>query len=178
MADSRIQGYAAAIFEVAKAEGQLERVEDELFRIARTFESSNELRETLSDLRLPIDRKHAILDDLLGVRALEATVGFVNFVVSVGRAGDLPAIADELVAKAARSRDKVVAEVRAAIQLDDATVERLTRALAKRTNKDVEVRVIVDPNVVGGIVARVGDVVIDGTVKTRLTKLREALSGY
>ena len=78
---------------------------------------------------------------------------------------------------AAGSRDKVVAEVRSAVALDDATVERLTAALARKTNKDVEVRVIVDPDVVGGIVARVGDVVIDGTVKTRLTKLREAVSG-
>ena len=100
-----------------------------------------------------------------GGRALGATVGFVNFVVSLGRASDLPAIADELVAKVAGSRDKVVAEVRSAIELDDKTVARLAKALAKKTNKDVEVRVIVDPDVVGGIVARVGDVVIDGTVQ-------------
>ena len=177
MSDPRIQGYAAAIFEVASAEGDLERVEDELFRVARTFESSSELRDALSDPRLPIDRKHAIIDDLLGGRAKDTTVGFVNFVVSLGRGGDLPAIADELVAKAAGSRDKVVAEVRSAIELDDATIDRLTAALANRVNKDVEVRVIVDPDVVGGISARVGDVVIDGTVKTRLTKLREAVSG-
>ena len=177
MTDSRISGYAAAIFEIAKAEGQLDRVEDELFRIARTFESSSELRETLGDPRLPIDRKRAIVDDLLGGRAQEVTVGFVNFVVSLGRASGLPAIADELVAKAAGSRDKVVAEVRSAIQLDQETVDRLTTALARKTNKDVEVRVVVDPDVVGGIVARVGDIVIDGTVKTRLTKLREAVSG-
>ena len=177
MTDTRIQGYAAAIFEIAKAEGQLERIEDELFRVARTVESSNELRETLTDPQLPIDRKHAIIDDLLGGRAQDATVGFVNFVVTLGRASDLPAIADELVARAAGSRDKVVAEVRSAVALDDATVERLTTALANRTNKDVEVRVIVDPEVIGGIVARVGDVVIDGTVKTRLMKLREAVTG-
>ena len=177
MVDPRIEGYAAAAFAVATAEGQLDRVESELFRIARTFESSKELRDTLSDPCLPIDRKHSIIDDLLGGRALGATVGFVNFVVSLGRASDLPAIADELVAKVAGSRDKVVAEVRSAIELDDKTVARLAKALAKKTNKDVEVRVIVDPDVVGGIVARVGDVVIDGTVKTHLTKLREAVSG-
>ena len=177
MPDSRISGYATAIFEIAKAEGQLDRVENELFRIARTFESSSKLRETISDQRLPIDRKRAIVDDLLAGRAQEATVGFVNFVVSLGRASDLPAIADELVAKAAGSRDKVIAEVRSAITLDQETVDRLTTALARKTNKDLEVRVIVDPDVVGGIVARVGDIVIDGTVKTRLTKLREAVSG-
>lgn len=177
MTDSRIQGYATAIFEIAHAEGTVDRVADELFRIGRTIESSNELRDAMSNPQLPIDRKHAMVDDLLGGRALEATVGFVNYVVSLGRASDLPAIADELAAQAAGSRDKVVGEVRSAIALDDATVERLARALSKRTNKEVEVRVIVDPDVVGGIVARVGDVVIDGSVKTRLTKLREAVTG-
>lgn len=177
MSDPRIQGYANAAFQVAEAEGQLERVEDEMFRIARAFETSTELRDSLSDPRLPIERKHAIVDDLIGGRAADATVGIVNFVVQMGRAAELPAIADELVAVAAGSRDKVVAEVRSAVELDQDTVERLTAALARRTNKDVEVRVIVDTDVVGGIVARVGDVVIDGTVKTRLTKLREAVSG-
>lgn len=177
MADARIAGIAQAAFEVAKAEGVLERVEDEMFRVARAFESSDELRDALADPRLPVERKHAIVDDLIGGRATTTTVGIINLVVTLGRASELPAIADELVAVAAGSRDKVVAEVRSAVALDDTTVERLTRALVARTKKDVEVRVIVDPDVVGGLVARVGDVVIDGTIKTRLTKLREALTG-
>ncbi len=177
MADARIQGYAAAAFAVAKAEGVLERVEDEMFQVARAVEASDELRDTLADPQLPVERKHAIVDDLIGGRATDTTVGLINLVVGLGRGSELPAIADELVAVAAGSRDKAVAEVRSAVPLDDATVERLTSALSRRTKKDVEVRVIVDPDVVGGLVARVGDVVIDGTVKTRLTKLRQAVTG-
>ncbi len=177
MADPRIQGYAAAILEVAKAEDSLDRVQDELFRIAQTFESSGELRDTLSDPRLPVERKQAIIDDLIGGRASSLTLGLVNFVVGLGRASDFAAIARELVARAAGERDKVVGDVRSAIPLDDATVERLEGALSKRTGKQVEVRVTVDESLVGGIVAQVGDVVIDGTVKGRLADLRETLLG-
>ena len=65
--DDRIDGYASAIFEIARSEGELERVGDELYRIARAFESSPELREVLTDRRVPIDRKIAVLGDLLEV---------------------------------------------------------------------------------------------------------------
>jgi F-type H+-transporting ATPase subunit delta len=177
VADARIQGYAAAIFEVARGEGVLEQIEDELFRVARSFERSNELRDSLSNPRLPLERKQAVVDELLGARAHALTSGFVNFVVGLGRATDLSAIVDELVARSAAARDKVVAEVRSAISLDDATVERLAAALSRRTGKDVEVKVVVDPSVMGGIVAQVGDVVIDGSVKSRLQSVREALVG-
>ena len=94
--DDRIDGYAAAILEFAKAEGELDRIGDELFRIARAFESSDELRSALTDPRLPLDRKKSIIDDLLGAKSSPLAVSLVNFVVGVGRAGELSAIADRL----------------------------------------------------------------------------------
>ena len=175
-ADARIDGYAAAILEVAGAEDALERVGDELFRIARTFEASNELREALTDPRIPVERKKGVIDDLLGGKASPLTANLVGFVVSAGRAAELPAIADRVAARAAAARDRAVAEVRTAVELDAATIERLTAALNKATGKAVEVKVVVDPSVIGGVVARVGDLVIDGTVSHRLQQLRETLN--
>jgi len=175
-ADDRIDGYAAAILEVARAEEQLERVGDELFRIARAFEASNPLREALTDPRIPVERKMGVIDDLLGTKTSPLTVNLVGFVVSAGRASDLPAIADRVAERAANARDKAVAEVRTAVELDEATIARLTTALNKATGKDVEVKVVVDPTVIGGVVARVGDLVIDGTVSHRLDQLRETLN--
>ena len=61
---------------------------------------------------------------------------------------------------------------RSAIPLDDAQIDRLAAALGQATGKDVEVKVVVDPTVMGGIVARVGDTVIDGTVRHRLEQLK------
>ena len=174
--DPRIDGYAAAILEVAKAEGDLARVGDELFRIARAFESSPELREALTDPRLPIERKKALVDDLLTGKTSTLAVNLVNFVVGVGMSSDLPAIADRLAERAASERNKVIAEVRSAIELDEATVARLSESLSRATGKDVEVKTVVDPAVVGGIVARVGDTVIDGSLSHRMQEVRETLT--
>lgn len=174
-ADDRIDGYAAAILELAKAEGELERIGDELFRIARAFESSNELRAALTDPRLPVDRKKAVVDDLLGEKSSPLATNLVNFVVGLGRGGDLPAIADRLAERAAAGRNKVIAEVRSAVELDAKTIDRLAVSLSRATGKDVEVKTVVDPSVIGGLVARVGDVVIDGTVNHRLEEIRETL---
>lgn len=174
-ADDRIEGYASAVLEVARAEGALDRVGDELYRIARAFESSQELRETLADRRVPVERRLAVVEDLIGERTSPLTLGLVSFVVGVGRAGELPAIADRVVERAAAERDKVTAEVRSASALDDDQLARLAGALEQATGKRVEVKVVVDASLVGGIVARVGDIVIDGSVRHRMARLRETL---
>ena len=171
----RIEGYAAAVFDVASAEGVLDRVEREFYTLGRAVESQSELREALTDPRLPAERKKSILEDLLGGRASEVTVGLVEFIIGQGRGRDLPAIADALAARAAASRSREVAEIRTAVPLDDETVARLAEALGRATGKQVEVRTVVDPSVVGGVVARVGDTVIDGSVRRRLESLREIL---
>ena len=94
--------------------------------------------------------------------------------VAAGQVGDLPAIVDRFVELAAAERKREVAEVRSAIPLDDdADRSASPTALGRATGKDVEVKVIVDPSVLGGIVARIGDTVIDGTVRHRLEQMKE-----
>jgi F-type H+-transporting ATPase subunit delta len=171
MAD-RIDGYADAMFAVADAEGSLDEVEDELFRFARALEGSDELRMTLTDEHIPAARRQAVVEDLLGGKASSLTTALVSFVVGAGRGRDLPAIVDRLVNRAAAAKQRVVAEVRSAIPLTDDQRTRLAAALANATGKELEVKVIVDPSVLGGIVAQVGDTVIDGTVRHRLDQLK------
>jgi F-type H+-transporting ATPase subunit delta len=84
-------------------------------------------------------------------------------------------IARAVVEAAAASRDKAVAEVRSAVPLDEETIERLAAALGRATGKSVEVKVVVDESVIGGIVARVGDTVIDGSLARRVDSLRQAV---
>jgi F-type H+-transporting ATPase subunit delta len=173
--DSRINAYADALFEVARAEGSLGRVEDELFSVARTIETSDELRETLTDQAVPLDRRQAVVESLLGGRASATTTSLVGFVVGAGRARDLPKIIDRLVEKAAESRAEEVAEVRTAVPLDEDQRTRLAAALSKHTGKKVSLKVIVDPSILGGVVAQVGDTVIDGSIRRRLEQLKETL---
>ena len=173
MPDS-IDSYAAGILEIARAEGDVARVSDELFRVSRSFESSTELREALTDVRLPADRKAGIVSDLLG-EASPLVASLVNLIVGMGRAADLPRIADGVAAKAAAERDRAVAEVRSAVALDADTVRRLEEALSSSTGKQVEVKAVVDPTVLGGVVAQIGDTVIDGSLRSRLESLRQSI---
>ncbi len=92
-----------------------------------------------------------------------------------GRGHDLPAIVDRFVDLAAQTRERTVAEVRSAVALDDVQQQRIAEALSRATGKQVEVKVIVDESVLGGIVATVGDTVIDGTVRHRLDQLKEQI---
>lgn len=174
MAD-RTDAYAAALFAVAVAEDALDRVEEELFRVARTIEGNDELRSTLTDEALPVDRRQGIIEDLLGDRAHHVTTALVSFILGVGRSRQLPAIIDKLVERAAEERSEVVAEVRTAIPLDNDLRERLGQALSTATGKQVSVKAVVDESVLGGVVAQVGDTIIDGTVRHRLNQLRAAL---
>lgn len=173
--DDRITGYAKGLLAIAEGEGQLDKVESELFSIAESFESSNELRSALTDPQLPADKKTAIVDELLQGKANALTIGLVQMIVNQGRASELPAIARALVETAASSRDHAVAEIRSAVPLDDETIGRLAAALSKATGKKLEVKAIVDESVVGGIVARVGDTIIDGSIASRVDSLRHAL---
>ena len=174
MTDARIDGYAKALFEIANAEGSLDEVEDELFRFARVFEGSDELRTALTDPQTPATLRQQIVEDLLKGKASATTVALISMVVGTGRARDLPAIIDALVEKIARTSNKVVAEARSAVSLTEDQRKRLAAALSKATGKEVEVKVIIDPRVMGGVVTQIGDIVIDGTVRHRLEQLRKA----
>src|SRR5580658_2172655 len=161
MSDSdKVAVWADALLRIAGAEGGLDRSEDELFKVARTFEGNDDLRSTLTDIAIPIERRAGVVEELLGKRAAPLTTAMVTFIVAAGRAHDLPAIVDAFVARAAELRAEAVAEVRTAYALDDNQVSRLADALGKATNKRVTVKVIIDPTVLGGIIARVGDTVI------------------
>ena len=160
MADDRTLAYAEALFAVARAEGTLGEVEDELFRFSQTLQGSDELRDALTDPSIPASRRQQIVEDLLGGKASTTK--------------DLPAIIRQLVDMSAAEANKEVAEVRSAVPLTDDQRKRLAEALGEATGKQVEVKVVVDPSVMGGIVAQVGDTVIDGSVRSRLDNLKNA----
>ena len=175
MADDRTTAYAEALFAVARAEGPLAEIEDELFRVAQVVRGNDELRDKLADPHIPVATRQQVVFDLLDGKAQPATTNLVSLVVGNGRVRELPAIVDALVAMTAREANKEVAEVRSAIALTDDQKARLAEALGQATGKQVEVKVIIDPSIKGGLVAQVGDTVIDGSVRRRLEQLRNAL---
>jgi F-type H+-transporting ATPase subunit delta len=172
--DDRVTGYARAMFDIARSEGTLKIVGDELFRFARALEGSDELREALADPHLPASKRQQIVEDLLGGVAHPTSVALVSMAVAAGRGRDLPAIIDAFVAMAAEAQGKAVAEVRTAIELDDDQQARLAEAIGRAIGKQVDIKVVVDPTVLGGVVTTVGDTVIDGSVRSRLEQLKHA----
>ena len=170
----RVTNYAQAMLAVAEAEGVTEDVADELFRFARALDGKDELRSALTDQRIEAARRQQIVEDLLGGKASPTTIGLVSMAVGAGRAGDLSKIADKVVDLSASARGRDVALVRTAVALTDDQQSRLVAALKKAHGADIDVKVQVDPSVVGGIVTQIGDTVMDGTVRTRLAQLREA----
>lgn len=174
MSAEKVSSYAEALVAVVQAEGDLAATEDELFAVAQALSGADELREVLADRRIPAARRQQIVEDLLGGQAAEVTVALVSLVVGAGRGGDLVRIIEAAVERSAGLRNKAVAEVRSAIALSDDQQQRLAESLRQATGKDVTVKVIVDPTVMGGIVTRIGDEVIDGSVRTRINQLREA----
>ena len=173
--EERVHGYAQAIFQIAEAEGALETVEDELYTFGKAVEQQTQLRDALTDPALPAERKKAVLRDILGDRASKHTASILGFLIDQGRTRELAGIIEELARVAAERRSRAVAEVRSAIPLDEEHRRRLTEALERATGKKIELKVLVDPSVVGGLVARVGDQVIDGTIRRRLELARERL---
>ena len=167
--------YATAMVAIAEAEGSLARVEDELFAFAKATEQNPQLREALTDQTLPLENREAVVRDSLGGRADRVTINLISLVIQSGHARDLSKIADAFVQVAARSREHAAAEIRTAVPLTDKQRERLEKALSTATGRTVEAKVVVDPTVIGGVVARVDDLVFDGSVASRLEDAKHAL---
>src|SRR5688572_2029346 len=124
MADDRTSAYARAMFDVARAEGNLAKIGDELYRFARALEGSDELRTALTDPHLPVSKRQQIVEDLLGGRAEPTTISLIGMAVGTGRGRELPAIIDSLAQMSAAESGKAVAEVRSPIEL---SAEQRTR---------------------------------------------------
>ncbi len=171
--DEVVRGYAEGLFRLVQAENELDRVEDELFRFGKLLETNHELKQALSDPSVDKPQRAKVLDELLGERVSAHTLSLLAFVVEQGRGRQLPQILTQLSELAAEARQAVIAEVRTAVPLDAQQREQLATALSKATGKKVEVKPLVDPSVIGGVFAKIGDTVIDGTVRRRLEQLKE-----
>lgn len=167
---------AEALFVGAERDGRIDAIEDELFRFGRAVSSSGELSFALTDPALPIGNKVAIVTDLLG-SAQPETSALVAHIVAAPRGRTVTAAVDDLVVLAAVRRQHVSAEVTSAIALTDSQLTRLATVLARVYGREVDLRSVVDPSVVGGISVRVDDEVIDGTTVHRLEQARRRLVG-
>ncbi|HEX3841070.1 MAG TPA: ATP synthase F1 subunit delta [Acidimicrobiales bacterium] len=173
---NRVAGYAAAVFEMVET-NQIEEIEDQLFRFARTVESNPALRTALGDRDLPATLRQEVVTDLLGGKGNPATVRLVAYSVKAGRARDIVGTLDALVEAAARARGWRVARVVSSDEVADAQRQGLSEALGRLAGNPVELQVTVDPSLLGGVVVQLGDLLVDGSARHRLDQLTEHLLG-
>lgn len=168
------QAYLAA----AQADGALEQVEDELFRLERVLAGNRELRQALGERRATTVQRRALVTDLLGSGKVHpVTLELVARAVGTPRKRSVVAALAELGRLAAERRALLVAEVTAAVPLSLEQEERLVSVLERAYGRPVKVNVAVEPGVVGGISVRVGDDLVDSTVVARLDEVRRKLAG-
>jgi F-type H+-transporting ATPase subunit delta len=143
------------------------KVGDELFAVRRMIEGHPELRSALSDQTRSFEDRTALLDGLLDGKTLPATTLLVREAVSRGR-GTVGAVLETYLDLAADALDEAVATVHTARELTKSETERLVSALSKQYGSQVQLHVVVDPELVGGLRIQIRDDVIDGTVSSRL----------
>lgn len=161
----------------AEREGRLDAVEDELFRFSRIVAADGELERALANRTAPNEAKGEFVGALLGHKADEVTVALVTQLVTTPRGRSVVNGLGELAAEAAKRRERSVAYVVAPVPLTEQQEERLANTLTRIYSRPIALHIEVDPEVQGGLVIKVGDEVIDGSVTGRIEELRRRLAG-
>lgn len=167
--------YARAIGELAHEAEALDQVQQELGRLAEAIRGDERFRLVVQSERVPAATKQELLLKVAGENCHRLTRLFVQLVVRKRRAEHLDKMYDAFVAFADQLRGVVEVEITSATALHEDDVSKLADSLGKYTGKQVRIKNVVEPKVMGGVIARVGDLIIDGSVARQLERLKETL---
>ncbi len=170
--------YAKAIFTVGQEQGKYEEYNDVLTGLAGLFESNPEVIDALTNPLYPVDVREKVMAGMIGSMGVDSVMSnFLNLLVEKKRAEILPEIAEEYKIMVDEEKNISHGSVISAIELSDELQQRVQATLEKLTGKKVELTTSVDPSIIGGIIAKVGDLVLDGSIKTQLAGLKDSIKG-
>jgi F-type H+-transporting ATPase subunit delta len=171
--------YAKALFSLGKEQGKTEEYGSSLGGIAVLYEDeSTGLADAVTNPLYPLDVRKKIMGQLAGsVQADAIMTGFLQLLVDKKRALILPDIAREMQIMVDRDRNINHGSVVSAVELDAALLDKVRATLEKLTGTQVILETRVDPSIIGGIIAKVGDLVLDGSIRTQLNGLKESIKG-
>lgn len=167
--------YAEALYELAKRDNQVDAVEQELKSVNELIQGNRDLQKVLYHPRITAEEKKALLQEMLEGKVSVVTFEFLKLLVDRQREQFLSDIVEYFVNMANADRNITAAQITSAIGLTDDEKKKLGAVLGKITGKKVVTSYSVDPSLIGGVVVRIGDRVIDGSIRTRLAALREHL---
>ncbi len=169
--------YAKALFGLAEDERRHREVRDELEKLSSLFEGSRELRDALLTPLHPASGRKAALREIANRISVSPLVqNFLSYLIDQRRLIDFSAIVEAYGEIADNAEGLLTAEVISASPLDDRRKDRLRRALSERTGREVRLEIKVDSALIGGAIAKVGDLVFDGSLRTQLGQLRANLT--
>ncbi len=166
--------YAQALFEAAEAQAAVGRVRDELGALAAAMAEGSELREAMLSPEVAITAKHAVLADLMA-DAHPVTTGFARVLVDRGRISQIGEMATAYSRRVDTAEGRVVVTAITAVPLTPELRDQIRDKVRAQTGRDAEIEESVDPSIIGGLVLRVGDVVVDASLRTRLEEMRRSL---
>ena len=170
--------YAKALFAIGKEEGKYEAYSEALAAVAALFETNPEVEDALTNPLYPVDVREKAMAAIVDSMDADKVMGnFLNLLVQKKRAAILPEIAEEF--KIMVDEDKNISHgtVVSAVELDTELQNKIQATLEKITGKKVELTASVDPSIIGGVIAKVGDLVLDGSIRTQLASLKGSIKG-
>lgn len=173
--DPVVRGYAEALFQLARAEESVDRVEEELTRLKNGLESSAEVKEFMSNLQISPEGKKSALFQIFGEKISTITLNWINLVIDQGRQRRLPNIIEAFFTLAQESREKVTAEVVTSVPLSEDLIQRLEKELSRASKKQVFLKPMVDESILGGVIVKIENKIIDGSVKHRLEEMKQEM---
>jgi F-type H+-transporting ATPase subunit delta len=160
----------------ANINGELDRVEDELFEISRVIAENFELRKALVGPG-STSAKSTLVSDVLGKRASESTVRLAAALVTSLRGRSIEAGFADYLSALANRRNRLIANVRVAVAITDTQKVRLAQAIEKQVGQPIRVNIQVDPTLIGGVSVKFADELVDGSISNRLAGAGRALVG-
>jgi F-type H+-transporting ATPase subunit delta len=171
---SAARRYAEAAFQLATRDDALDAYGDG-FDLAVRMLGGDQVLPILRNPARPLHERVALVDTLLATRVPEPVLKLVGLLVQRGKADRLPNVAAEYRRLLNRERGIVDAVATTAVALDASETEALANKVAQMTGRTVDLRVVVDESLIGGLTVRVGDTLYDASVRGRLERLRERL---
>lgn len=170
-----VRRYAAALFGAASQRGVVDRVESDLGLVSYVVETSPALLKGLTSPLVPGQRKREILRQIFEGKVHEVTLSYLCLLVGKRREEAIPLTEAEYVRLANEARGIATAHVVSAVDLVPEEETALAQALSHATGKTVVLERSVDPELIGGVLVKIGDTVIDGSIRGQLEALREKL---
>lgn len=160
----------------ANINGELDRVEDEIFEISRVIAENFELRKALVGPGSTV-AKSTLVSDVLGKKASASTVRLAAALVTSLRGRSIEAGFADYLSALANRRNRLIADVRVAAAITDAQKVRLAQAIEKQVGQPIRVNIQVDPSIIGGVSVKFADELVDGSISNRLAGAGRALVG-